>query len=415
MKKTLCFVLALVMILGSFATVFATDTILISPAPQAAKPDALGMVFTGEEIKLSLDDALAVMTTTGPAYDAVMLTKKGNDAAARGQFEFIEAIEEANSMIKQAQMGEAYGQVAPGTSSMIESMYAQYGMPTSMNTLTGKQAELAKTFYRSYSPVAFEAGMNGIKNSTVQAYFGLLMTQEAYRIASETSDIKETLYKNTQRKYSLGVASKMEVLLAESDYLSAQQSEMEALATYNTTKMSFNMAMNYDLMQNVTLTDKLEMVKAPEIDVEASIASALANRNELIKAKYDMDNALLQFNSVKAYPRNSATYMGGEAGYKGAELGYRMQVLTTELGIRQQYMQIQNLEAAVKSAEKMAANAMEAARLSQLQYDAGMCTMTVLQSAQNTSAAAQLGVASAIMNYNIAVYSFEYNSKAGIM
>ena len=413
MKKTISFVLALTIILGSFGAVFADETVT-APVPKT-EPDALGMYFTGEEIKLSLDDALKIMTTTGPAYDAVQLTKKGNDAAARGQFEFIEAIEEANNLIKMTQMGEAAGSVTPGTSSMIESMYSQYGVPTSMNSLTGKQAELAKTFYRTYSPVAYEAGMNGIKNSTIQAYFGLLMTEEAYNIAKETCDIKETLYKNTQRKFQLGVASKMDVLLAESDYLSAQQKEMEALATYNTTKMSFNMAMNFDLTQNVTLTDKLEMVTAPAIDIEKSIESALTKRNELIKAKYDMDNALLQFNSVKAYPRNSATYMGGEAGYKGAELAYRMQLLTTELGLRQEYMSIQNLKAAVASAEKVAANAKEAARLSQLQYDAGMCTMTDLQTAQNNSAAAQLGVVSAIMNYNIAVYSFDYNSNAGIM
>lgn len=414
MKKTISFVLALVLVFGSFGTAFADEAVTAAPVP-VTEPDALGMVFTGEELKLSLDDALKIMTTTGPAYDAVQLTKKGNDAAARGQFEFIEAIETANDTIKKAQQAEAGGMQLPISSSQIESMYAQAGMPTSMNSLTGKQAELAKTFYRAYSPVAYEAGMNGIKNSTIQAYFGLLMTEEAYKIAAETCDIKETLYKNTQRKFQLGVASKMEVLLAESDYLSAQQKEMEALATYNTTKMSFNMAMNFDLTQNVTLTDKLEMVTAPAIDIEKSIESALTNRNELIKAKYDMDNALLQFNSVKAYPRNSATYMGGEAGYKGAELAYRMQLLTTELGLRQEYMNIQNLKAAITSAEKMAENAKEAARLSQLQYDAGMCTMTDLQTAQNNSAAAQLGVVSAIMNYNIAVYSFEYNSKAGIM
>ena len=204
MKKTISFVLALTIILGSFGAVFADETV-IAPVPKT-EPDALGMYFTGEEIKLSLDDALKIMTTTGPAYDAVQLTKKGNDAAARGQFEFIEAIEEIGDQIKAA--NQAYG---PSAGAAIESQLAQAGMPTSMNSLTGKQAELAKTFYRTYSPVAYEAGMNGIKNSTIQAYFGLLMTEEAYNIAKETCDIKETLYKNTQRKFQLGVASKMEV------------------------------------------------------------------------------------------------------------------------------------------------------------------------------------------------------------
>ncbi len=60
-------------------------------------------------------------------------------------------------------------------------------------------------------------------------------------------------------------------------------------------------------------------------------------------------------------------------------------------------------------------NAKEAARSTQLQYDTGMCTLTDLQTAQNNSSAAQLGVYSAITNYDLAVYSFEYNSKAGIL
>lgn len=391
MKKIISFVLTLAFVLGAFQTAFAAET-------AAPKSDALGMTFTGETIKLTLDDALKIMTTTGPAFDAVQLTKKGNDAAARGQFELIDAIKDI----------EAAGSAA-------REYAAAAGMPSSMNSPTGRQAELAKAFYKEYSPIAYEAGINGIKNSTIQAYYGRLMTEEAYKIAQETTAIKETLYNNTQRKYQLGVASKMELLLAESDYLSAQQSEAEALATLNSTKMSFNMAMNFDLMQNVKLTDSLVLVEAPVIDIDASIKSALESRNEILKAKYDAENAQIQFSSVMAYPRNSATYLGAEANYKGMELAYKMKLLTVELEVRQAYMNLQNLAAAVTTAQHTAENAKEAARLSQLQYDAGMCTLTDLQTAQNNYAAAQLGVASAITNYDIAVYSFEYNSNAGIM
>ena len=78
-------------------------------------------------------------------------------------------------------------------------------------------------------------------------------------------------------------------------------------------------------------------------------------------------------------------------------------------------MELQDLKAAVSVAQSTYENAKEGARLTQLQYDAGMCTLTDLQSAQNASAAAQLGVYSAITNYDLAVYSFQYNTKAGIL
>ncbi len=386
MKKALSFILALSLVVGSSAAVFAKE--------DAAKDTS--MQFQGPEIKLSLDQALERMTTTGPAFEAVMLEKDGNDAAARGQFEAIDAIEDAR---EQAQQLPADLRVS---------------VP-SLNSLTGKQATLAKDYYKKYAPVAYEAGINGIKNQTIQAYYGLLMSTESYRIAQETTQVKKTLLDNTKRKYDLGVASKMDVLQAENAYLSAKQQEAEALTALTTVRMQTNMAFNYDIMQKLTLTDSLVLVTAPSINLDSAIKSALVNRADIMQAKYNMDNAELAFNSVKAYPKSSATYMGAEATYNGQKLAYQTKLLTVEIEIRKAYMELQDLEEAVKVAQSTYENAKEAARLTQLQYDAGMCTLTDLQTAQNNSAAAQLGVYSAIMNYDIAVYSIDYNSNAGIL
>ena len=117
MKKALSFILALSLVVGSSAAVFAKE--------DAAKDTS--MQFQGPEIKLSLDQALERMTTTGPAFEAVMLEKDGNDAAARGQFEAIDAIEDAR---EQAQQLPADLRVS---------------VP-SLNSLTGKQATLAKDY-----------------------------------------------------------------------------------------------------------------------------------------------------------------------------------------------------------------------------------------------------------------------------
>ena len=241
------------------------------------------------------------------------------------------------------------------------------------------------------------------------------MSTESYRIAQETTQVKKTLLDNTKRKYDLGVASKMDVLQAENAYLSAQQQEAEALTALTTVRMQTNMAFNYDIMQKLTLTDSLVLVTAPSINLDSAIKSALVNRADIMQAKYNMDNAELAFNSVKAYPKSSATYMGAEATYNGQKLAYQTKLLTVEIEIRKAYMELQDLEEAVKVAQSTYENAKEAARLTQLQYDAGMCTLTDLQTAQNNSAAAQLGVYSAIMNYDIAVYSIDYNSNAGIL
>ena len=300
MKKALSFILALSLVVGSSAAVFAKE--------DAAKDTS--MQFQGPEIKLSLDQALERMTTTGPAFEAVMLEKDGNDAAARGQFEAIDAIEDARER---------------GTAVFPADL--RVSVP-SLNSLTGKQATLAKDYYKKYAPVAYEAGINGIKNQTIQAYYGLLMSTESYRIAQETTQVKKTLLDNTKRKYDLGVASKMDVLQAENAYLSAQQQEAEALTALTTVRMQTNMAFNYDIMQKLTLTDSLVLVTAPSINLDSAIKSALVNRADIMQAKYNMDNAELAFNSVKAYPKSSATYMGAEATYNGQKLAYQTKLLT---------------------------------------------------------------------------------------
>ncbi|MCI8631766.1 MAG: TolC family protein [Firmicutes bacterium] len=394
MKKALSFILVLTLVFSSTAMIFA-DT---NSAQTASSP---AMAFKGEEIKLSLDEAIERMTTTGPAFEAVMLAKDGNDAAAKGQFEAIKAIKDANDQYKSLPPEQ---QAALGSS----------GVP-SINSLTGKQATLAKDYYKKYAPVAYEAGINGIKNQTIQAYYGLLMSQESYRIAKEDTGIKKTLLDNTKKKFSLGVASKMDVLQAENAYIAAQQAESEALTSLTTVRMQTNMALNYDIMQKLTLTDNLTLVTAPSINLDSAIKSALANRADIMQAKYNMDNSELEFNSVKAYPKSSATYMGGEAAFNGQKLAYDTKLISVEIEIRQAYMELTDLKAAVDVAQSTYENAKEAARLTQLQYDAGMCTLTDLQTAQNNSSAAQLGVYSAIMKYDLAVYSFEYNSKAGIL
>lgn len=394
MKKAISFILVLTLVLGSTAAIFAET----SPVASASSP---ATTFKGTEIKLSLDEAIERMTTTGPAFESVLLTKNGNDAAAKGQFEAISAIKSAR---------DQYNSLPP------EQQEALGGVSIpSMNSLTGKQATLAKDYYKKYAPVAYEAGINGIKNQTIQAYYGLLMSQENYRIAKENTGIKKTLLDNTKKKLSLGVASKMDVLQAENAYISAQQAEAEALTSLTTVRMQTNMALDYDIMQNLTLTDSLTIVTAPSINLDSSIKSALANRADIMQAKYNMDNSELEFNSVKAYPKSSATYMGGQAAFNGQKLAYETKLTNVEIEIRQAYMELTDLKNAVDVAQSTYENAKEAARLSQLQYDAGMCTLTDLQTAQNNSAAAQLGVYSAIMKYDLAVYSFDYNSHAGIL
>jgi hypothetical protein len=122
-------------------------------------------------------------------------------------------------------------------------------------------------------------------------------------------------------------------------------------------RMAFNLYCGYDLMQKVTLTDKVDSVELPKVTLDEAIASALANRLEITGAAYNLDMAELSFNSVKDYPSNSATYIKGQYQVSGAALAYAMEPDVIRIDVTGKYQDMMQAYQEVQSGKVSAENA----------------------------------------------------------
>ena len=177
--------------------------------------------------------------------------------------------------------------------------------------------------------------------------------------------------------------------------------------------MAFNIFMGYDLMQNVTLTDSLKQVELPSKFLESSIKDALANRNDIKGAEFSLKYAKLDFEVYADYPQNSASYLKRQLAVVKAEKAVKDSYAGIEMEIRSKYMDMQQKYAAIKTGIKTVENAKEGLRLTQLQYDAGMATLTAVNEAQIAYNQSQVALSNNMLDYNLAVEAYLYASGVG--
>ena len=346
------------------------------------------MDFNGPPVKLSLKDAITRMQTTGPGFQGAVLTRDTLAAAAKSSSEAWQNMKE----VDKALIMTGY----PGTKSK-----------------EGKIVDITRSYLGKQAPIQYEIALNNLEASTVKTYFGMLQAAENYRIAKESLAIKTTLLSDVKRKYSLGVAARVDVAVATNDVLSAQVTVNQGLSGYNKARMAFNMQLNYPLMQEIVLADTLKEATMKPISLVDAIRSALMNRNDIKVAEYNLDVAKIEFLSVSAYPRSSATYLDAQVILAGKQMAYDNSFLSIEMEIRSKYMDLMDLKAEVASSKSTVKNAEEGVRIAKLSYNAGMNTLTDVKTAEKNYNLAQLGLAKAITDYNLAIYDFNFSIGKG--
>lgn len=365
----------------------AETTTATSPAIEATGaavtivPD---MTFTGTPVKLSLDNAYKKMLADSPGAKMAELNKQSADGVAKGYGESVQSLNEERK---------------------ADSFY--------YSSLDKNMAKVNREFASVQGPRNYNAELNQLKTDTIKNYYMLKELENQATIAKENLALKEKLLSNTQLKFKLGTVSKNDVLQAEISVNEAKDQQIAASNGLNTMKMAFNQFMGYDLMQNVTLTDTIKEVPLSGKSLTDSIKSALASRNEIFEAAYNLEMANLDFRNYTAYPRNSSKYIKAQMGVLKAETGNKNAPLTVESDVRNKYMEMNQKYAAIQTGKKSVENAKETERLAQLQYDAGMATLSDVEGAQLGYYNAQLSYSKALLEYNLAVNAYDLASGVG--
>ncbi|MGI6747127.1 MAG: TolC family protein [Anaerovoracaceae bacterium] len=417
MKKFLCTSLIILLIFGGISAVFAADKInsadaalntatdssikadttsaAIASAASEATPPAVettesavtivpDMTFTGTPIKLSLEDAYKKMLADSPGARIAELNKQSADGVAKGYGEAVRLINKAE------EMGGDYSS-------------------TDRNIM-----KINQEYANIQGPKNYDTEIYKLKRDTLENYYTLKEIENQVEIAKNNLALKEKLLKNTQLKYKLGTVAKMDVLEAEISVDKAKDQLLAAQNGLNTMRMAFNQFMGYDLMQNVVLTDSIKEIPLSNKSLTASIKDALANRNEIHEAAYNLKVSTLNLQNYMAYPRYSSKYINAKMSLLMAETYNANAPLIVENDVRTKYMKMHEKYSAVQTSKKAVENAKEMERLAQLQYDAGMTTLSDVESVQLLLYNTQLDYSRSLLEYNLAVKDYEIASTTGI-
>lgn len=431
-KQVITAALVSALLLGSCPAAFAADgavDMASAPAAASAADDAATAaedVQDGENTAakeaeesvtetpivtdLSLEEAIRIMQTTGTSAETAELNKQSDQALARSYKETVQSIREAFDNLDQLQTGLNFGVVTP-QQYMSASVQAELAGATTANE---KIMKLRRDFANAHIESNYQAELNGIEYTTVQLYYGVLLASDNLKIAQDNLETQKEILKNTQTQLQVGMVAKKDVLAAQSAVESAKSDVQAAQTKLSDAKMSFNFLLGYPVTQKINFTDQLTAITGPEENVEIYVEQALKNRMELSGAEYAKQVHGMLLESLRyRYPMTSSTYLSQQVAYMNAAKVAKDAPSKIEIDIRTQYAAIQDAKAAMESAKVTQSYAQEGYRLTNLSYQAGMCTLPEVQAAQVTAYKAGLGVAAATSEYDLAVYQFKYATGTG--
>jgi len=422
MKRSLIVTLVFVLLVGSFNISLAEDT-LIDENEMVTE----SIEFTGEEKILTLEEALEQLLENNITLVQLELAIEGQ-VAAFDEYEsplsdvrrFVkdESVEGTLNYYKFTRLPEIKEELMVGEAERtlettkealkagVEEAYfgilqAKENVRIQKESMNLKEALLKQTKQK------FELGMVA-KNAILKAETDYLQAKENVRIQKESMNLKEALLKQTKQKFELGMVAKNAILKAETDYLQAENDFNKGVDTFKTAKMSLNVLLGYEVLENISLTETLEAMAFEKVNIDGALESALEKRAEVMSAYYKAEEADTNFeiSSVK-YTPNTYRYKQLDANRKAMEESYDKTVQDTKKDVLTKYMAVLANGKSIDVLEKQVALAKEILRIQKVSFELGQNTLTDVQNSENDYKTAQLGLSRSVLEYNISILAFE--------
>lgn len=359
-----------------------------------------GMDFTGEKIELSIEQAIETAKANSFAGKTAEWNKRLAMAVYNENMENAEIVGQARkARFLSFDAADAYG-VSLSTIPLIQDQ---------------EMLVMAADFAAKQKDRNYTAEINTLRENVIDTYFKIVNLNDLVKINADNVATREKLYKNTLKKFELGMVARQDVLSSEYELYNARTTYEESVKNLKTAKMGLNMLLGYDIMQEVVLKDTIsENATIGDITLADAIKKALAARNEIYAADFAADLQALGMEKVKIkYPASSSTYMKQKVAYERSLTQADLAVKNVEMDVRNKYIDVMQKKNAVETDKKAVEAAQEALRLTQLSYDAGMAIITDVQAVQTKLFQAKLQLSSDILAYNLAVDAFNESLGAG--
>lgn len=271
-----------------------------------------------------------------------------------------------------------------------------------------------------------------------QAYLQLLLARENEAAARRAVAAAEESVRVARARLAAGVAAPFDVLQAEVSLASAQQGLARAQAQVGNAQSALAALVNLPLDVTIEPTDRLE-ARAVDGTLQEFVQRALRQRPELeeLRARAQAARAGIELARSGGRPNvalaaqydwsgptsnvaNSwsvtlavtlSLHDGGITEHRVREAELRLQQLAlleaqtrqrVELEVRQAWLALQQAGPELAAAERAVEQAREALRIARVRFEAGVGTSLELVSAQAQVAQAEVGLAAARFNQNLA-------------
>lgn len=259
-----------------------------------------------------------------------------------------------------------------------------------------------------------ETTVNKVKYNVEKAYFDLLLMEEELQIAEEHLALAQKQYDYGKLRYDVGMISQQQLLGLEFNLSQTLSAHESARMYYGLQKMSFRNTLGMPFDKEFNLSDTIEVKEYDEINLEASIESAIEENLAVRMAKenYELTQLMLEAVAVK-YPDITYRYRTQAAEVVKAEQSYVQTKNGIEMMVRSAVVGLHTAEKQIATFQKAVFQASEGVRIAELSFELGQNTATEIAQANLNLMNAKKNLAQQIHAYNLALLDFEYSTGIG--
>ena len=219
----------------------------------------------------------------------------------------------------------------------------------------------------------------------------------------------ETLLNNVKAKEVEGLASKVDIYNAQTNYLSSQAAYVKAQDNLNYIQMLFNQMLGLNIDTVIELEDKLVLEEKMEINIEETYLQAQKTDLTYLAAKSNYDIITIMSDYTQKYSSaNTFDYKNAEVNRKQSEVAFNDSKTNLEIRLRYAYSKLNTAMTNYKSLLQGKYLAEEGYRLADLRYQSGIATIYDVENAEATLKETDAKLLEAIKEYNLSIAAFRY-------
>jgi len=301
---------------------------------------------------------------------------------------------------------------------------------------------------RTLRSEALEATRRGVRNGAKKLYAQTQLAMSVVTVMETSERTAEETYRDIERKFRVGLAKELDMLMAEVDWKSRIPKTTEAKKNAELALMAFKNLAGIPLAEQTTLTESTD--RLPELPAQPSLDSVLSSRPDYSIELLTRDIADIAHRASLAtfLPTVSASFsyayggLGNGSSYDdydyqamtlGATVtlplftgGYRLSLMESakieqqrqarkiaqkKIDIEQELLgldlQISTAKSNLESARLVVETAQRAFKLAKSAFDSGLATQLSVSQASTNLDEARLGLLNAQYEYRAAFYDLE--------